>query len=250
MYLIIIFLIILIIPFIVVPRHMKVGILPPYRIVLFSIISVSSLAALVFMIAAFSGEGLYSQLHTMTKLMAEQLAVDPMFTETFKLADMTDTERVNIIVNIYDTALLRLPVMIMFFAAIVSYIAYVVMSRIVGKKHDVKKMPKFREFTFPHGAAMAVMAMYIIGWAMLGMETTLGEMMYANVNLLFDLVFSIQGIAVVFMFFHFKKAPQAVSVIVSGIMWATSIGKTFLVLLGMADLFLGVRGWVAAKGRR
>lgn len=62
MYLLLIFLIILVIPFAVVPRHIKINILPPYRIVLYSTLTVASLAALIFMIAAFSGEGLYSQL--------------------------------------------------------------------------------------------------------------------------------------------------------------------------------------------
>ncbi len=250
MYLTIIFLIVLIVPFIVIPRHMKIGILSPYRTVIFSTITVASLAALIFMIASLSGEGLYLQLYNMVKLMAEQLAAEPMMIETFKLGDATETERMNLFIQIYDAGLKRLPVMIMFFAAVVSYIAYIVTSKIVGRKHDVKKMPKFREFTFPQGTGIATMIMYIIGWIMLGAGSAVGEMMYANINVLFDLIFSLQGTAVVFMFFHFKKVPQAVSVIVSGIMWATSIGKTFLILLGIADLFLGIRGWMAAKGRR
>lgn len=250
MYLLLIFLIILVIPFAVVPRHIKINILPPYRIVLYSTLTVASLAALIFMIAAFSGEGLYSQLYAVVKLMSEQLASEPMFVETFRMTEMSDTERINAVLHIYDSGLKRLPVTIMFMGMVVSYIAYIIISRIMSKKHDVKKMPKFREFTFPHGAAMAVMIMYLISWIMMTSEASVGEILYMNVNMLFDLVFVIQGIAVVFMFFYFKRVPQTVSVIVSGIMWMTAIGETFLVLLGMADLFLGVRGWIAAKNGR
>ena len=111
-------------------------------------------------------------------------------------------------------------------------------------------MPKFREFTFPHGTAMAVMIMYIIGWIMLESESEMGEMLFANFSALFDIVFVLQGIAVVLMFFHFKKIPQAIAVVVSGFMVITSIGKTFIVLLGMADMFFGLRMRMGSRPSR
>lgn len=241
MYLTIIFLLTLIIPFLVMPKHIRLGILPPYRVVLLSMLGVMVTAVVVLMAASLSGTGLYAQLHEVSKLISEEAAKNPMMIESLSAAGIGEEDRVKTLVQIYDTGLMRLPATIIFMGAIVSYIAYIILSRIIGKKHDVKKMPKFREFTFGHGTAMAIMLMYLISWIMLEAELGVGEMMYVNINMLFDLIFAFQGIAVVMMFFHFKKIPQAVAVVVSGFMWITSIGKMFLVLIGMADLFLGLR---------
>lgn len=52
------------------------------------------------------------------------------------------------------------------------------------------------------------------------------------------------------MFFHFKKAPQAVAVVVCIFMWMTSIGKMFLVLMGMADLIIGLRVKMGGNAER
>lgn len=241
MYLSLIFILTLIIPFIAMPRHIKLNILPPYRVILLSIIGIGVMSALVLMVASFSGQGLYAQLHEIAKLISADAATNPMIVEALGMKEMSEAEISQMLLTMYDKGLLVLPVAVLLMGAIVSYIAYIILSNIIGKKTEVKKMPKFREFTFPHGTAMAVMIMYIIGWIMLESESEMGEMLFANFSALFDLVFVLQGIAVVLMFFHFKKFPQAIAVVVSGFMVITSIGKTFIVLLGMADMFFGLR---------
>lgn len=241
MYLSLIFILTLIIPFIAMPRHIKLNILPPYRVILLSIIGIGVMSALVLMVASFSGQGLYAQLHEIAKLISADAATNPMIIEALGMKEMSEAEISQMLLTMYDKGLLVLPVAVLLMGAIVSYIAYIILSNIIGKKTEVKKMPKFREFTFPHGTAMAVMIMYIIGWIMLESESEMGEILFANFSALFDLVFVLQGIAVVLMFFHFKKIPQAIAVVVSGFMVITSIGKTFIVLLGMADIFFGLR---------
>ncbi|MDO4746098.1 MAG: DUF2232 domain-containing protein [Bacillota bacterium] len=241
MYLTVIFLLTLIIPFLVMPKHIKLGILPPYRVVLLSIIGIGVMAAVIMMMASLGGQGLYAQMHEMVKVVSEAAASNPAIVEALSAGDMSEAEITAMLVQFYDAGLLRLPVTILFLGAIVSYVAYIILSRIIGRKQEVKRMPKFREFTFGHGTAMAMMIMYVVSWLMMNAEAGIGEMMYANINMLFDLVFAFQGIAVVMMFFHFKKIPQALAVIVSIVMWVTSIGKMFLVLMGIADLILGLR---------
>lgn len=241
MYLSLIFILTLIIPFIAMPKHIKMNILPPYRVILLSIMGIGVMTALVLMVASFSGQGLYAQLHEVAKLISADAATNPMIIEALGMKEMSEAEISQMLLTMYDKGLLVLPVAVLLMGAIVSYIAYIILSNIIGKKTEVKKMPKFREFTFPHGTAMAVMIMYIIGWIMLESESEMGEMLFANFSALFDLVFVLQGIAVVLMFFHFKKIPQAIAVVVSGFMVITSIGKTFIVLLGMADIFFGLR---------
>lgn len=241
MYLSVIFILTLIIPFLVMPKHIKLGILPPYRVVLLSTIGVCVMAVVILMMASLTGQGVYAQLMEVAKLISEDAATNPIFKEMLGAADINNAELSSTILQLYSRGFLFVPVTIMLMAAIVSYIAYIILSRIIGKNNEVKRMPKFREFTFPHGAAMAVMLMYVIGWVMMDSEAQVGEMLYANFSLLFDLVFVLQGIAVVMMFFHLKKIPQVVAVIACIFMCITSFGKTFMVLLGMADLFIGLR---------
>ncbi|MDO5415332.1 MAG: DUF2232 domain-containing protein [Bacillota bacterium] len=241
MYLSLIFILTLIIPFIAMPKHIKMNILPPYRVILLSIMGIGVMTALVLMVASFSGQGLYAQLHEVAKLISADAATNPMIIDALGMKEMSEAEISQMLLTMYDKGFLVLPVAVLLMGAIVSYIAYIILSNIIGKKTEVKKMPKFREFTFPHGTAMAVMIMYIIGWIMLESESEMGEMLFANFSALFDIVFVLQGIAVVLMFFHFKKIPQAIAVVVSGFMVITSIGKTFIVLLGMADMFFGLR---------
>lgn len=250
MYLTVIFILTLIIPFLVMPKHIRIGILPPYRVVLLSIMGVCTMAAVILMIASFSGQGVYAQMIDAAKIVSEQAAENPTIVEAFGSKGVSEAEITNFLMTIYSRGFMVVPAGILFMSAVVSYIAYIILSNIMGKNGEVKKMPKFREFTFPHGTAMAVMIMYVIGWIMLDSEAKMGEIMYANFSTIFDIVFVLQGIATVFMFFHFKKVPQVVSVIVCACMCVSSFGKTFMVLLGMADIFFGLRARMGSRPSR
>ena len=88
----------------------------------------------------------------------------------------------------YNTAFEQIPVCIMFTGAVVSYIAYIILSRAFAKKHVVQLMPPFREFTFPGGTALGIMLMYLISALLVNAEAISGSMLHSNINLLFDIV--------------------------------------------------------------
>ena len=67
------------------------------------------------------------------------------------------------------------------------------------------------------------------------------DLLYVNMDLIFDFVLSLQGISVVFMLFHMKKLPKAVAVIIIIVLWGTYMGRWMLVLLGMFDILLGLK---------
>ncbi len=247
MYLSVIFILTLVIPFLVMPKHIRLGILPPYRVVLLSIMGICTMAAVILMIASFSGQGVYAQLLDASKIVSEQAASNPAIVEAFGAGGVSEAEMSNILMQMYSKGFLMVPTGILFMGAVTSYVAYIILSRTMSKNGDVKKMPKFREFTFPHGTAMAVMIMYLISWVILDSEAKIGEILYANFSTIFDLVFVLQAIATVFMFFHFKRVPQVVSVIACICMCVSSFGKTFMVLLGMADMFFGLRARMGSR---
>ena len=168
MYLSLIFILTLIVPFVVMPKYIREGIISPYRIVVISMLGTTIMSVVVFIFAEISGVGVYEQVYEAVELIAQQAATTPTIIEALNLAGSSEAERVEMFVKIYDHGLMRLPSTIIFMAVIVSYIAYIIMSKIIGRKYDVKRMPKFREFTFPHGAGMAIMLMYFISWARYG----------------------------------------------------------------------------------
>ena len=105
----------------------------------------------------------------------------------------------------------------------------------------VRLMPKFREFTLPGGAIWGILIMYMVSWLMTSAEMLSDDLLYVNMDLIFDFVLSLQGISVVFMLFHMKKLPKAVAVIIIIVLWGTYMGRWMLVLLGMFDILLGLK---------
>ncbi len=241
MHFLIIFVFTLIIPFIVLPKYIIEGRMSPYRAVMQSTLVISAMAVIVFMFAYMTGEGVMAQMQDMIKLTSEMIASDPQFVELMGTEYDTEAARVNMLVKMYNDIFQQMPVCIMFTGAIVSYIAYIILSKTLSKKHAVHKLPPFREFSFPGGTAIGIMLMYLISALFMGVEALSGDMLYANMNLLFDIVFSLQGISVVLMFCHMKRMPKAVGVIIALVLWMTVIGRMLLVVVGLFDLMMGIK---------
>lgn len=241
MYLLLIFFLMLAIPFFVMPKMILTAQTSPYRVVLTSTIVITAASTIVFMTASLTGDGIYAQLQDTIELVSAEAVKNPMMTETFRLMGVSTEDQVGVLIQMYNSVFRVLPVCIMFMGAVVSYLAYLILSRFLKQRNEIQLMPKFREFSFPRGAATAVMLMYLIAWILTETGTLADTMLYANMNLLFDLMFSLQGVAVILMFFHLKRFPRALGIVAVIILWETAIGKLLLTLLGLFDLMLGLR---------
>lgn len=250
MYLFLIFFLILIIPFIVMPAMILAATASPYKVVLKSMLIISAAAAVIFIVASLAGTGIYSQMQELAKLMSTEAAKNPMVIEALDIAGISEAERADVLVRIYDSAFQVLPVSIMFMGLVVSYIAYLILSRLLKRHKEIKTMPKFREFSFSRGTGTAVMLMYLFTWILTETGIVSDMMLYANINLLFDLVFSLQGVAVVLMFVYLKRLPHALGIVCVIVLWGTSIGKLVLILLGLFDLMMGIRARIRGKNIR
>lgn len=242
MYLLLIFLMSFIIPLAVLPAMIKKGAESPYRIVLNAAIISSAAALAVFAAASMTGESVYGQLSSTIGAMADMLATDNSIAEMMNLGDTSVGERADIYVKLYQEVFESLPASIMTFNAVTAYFEYILLSRtLLTRNPGVRTMPKFREFSLPAGAIWGIMIMYLISWLLTTTETLPNDLLYVNMDLIFDFVLSLQGISVVFMLFHMKKLPKAVAVIVIIVLWGTYMGRWMLVLLGMFDIILGLK---------
>lgn len=248
MYFSLIFLLILIIPLLVMPKHMLAGNRTPYGIVLKAVLVIGAAVAVIFMLASTSGESLYGQMRGFVTLVSEEAAKNPAVTELLGLSEVSEEERLSMFIELYSRSMKQLPVCILLIGAITAYLEYLFLARSMEKaRRSVEKMPKFREFSFPGGTAMGIMAMYLLAWVMTQTSMTADDTLYLNIDLLFDLVFSLQGISVVLMFTHLRRWPKATGIIAVIAIWITSFGQMMLVLLGLVDLMMGIKGRIRGK---
>lgn len=250
MYLLLIYFLILVVPFLVMPKYIKNRTMSPYRTVLQSVLFIAAAVVVVFMVASITGEGLFAQLQGPIKSVAKELAGNTMLMERFDIASLSEGERVELFEQLYQSVFALIPACVLIVGAVASYIEYILLAYFIGKKRPVDKMPPFREFSFSNGAITGIVSMYLIAWVLTKTEVFRDGMMYANMNCLFDFAFSIQGISVVLMFCHMKKIPKAIAVIGSAILWLNAIGRLVLILIGMFDLIFNFKEMIQSKSAR
>ena len=174
--------------------------------------------------------------------MAKELANNPMVEDSLNLASVSKADRIEFISGLYKSAFAVMPATIMAMSAVVSYIEYIIISKIMSRRvATVRRMPKFREFTWPGSALMGIMGMYLLSWLLTKTGVFADSMVYMNIDFLFNFMFSLQGVSVVFMFCHMKRIPKVIGVIAAVILWMTYFGRMALLLIGMIDLVFGIK---------
>ncbi len=248
MYLLLIYFLILVVPIAVMPGYIRTGKMSPYRTVMQATLIVTVMTVIVFMVASMTGEGIFAQLQELIDDMAKDLAKNPMIEDSLNLASVSKADRVEVISAIYKSAFAVMPATIMAMSVVVSYIEYIIISKIMSRRvATVRRMPKFREFTWPGSALMGIMGMYLLSWLLTKTGVFADSMVYMNIDFLFNFMFSLQGVSVVLMFCHMKRIPKAIGIIAAVIMWMTYFGRMALLIIGMIDLVFGVKKRI--KGR-
>ena len=248
MYLLLIYFLILVVPIAVMPGYIRTGKMSPYRTVMQATLIVTVMTVIVFMVASMTGEGIFAQLQELIDDMAKDLAKNPMIEDSLNLASVSKADRVEVISAIYKSAFAVMPATIMAMSAVVSYIEYIIISKIMSRRvATVRRMPKFREFTWPSSALMGIMGMYLLSWLLTKTGVFADSMVYMNIDFLFNFMFSLQGVSVVLMFCHMKRIPKAIGIIAAVILWMTYFGRMALLIVGMIDLVFGVKKRI--KGR-
>lgn len=248
MYLLLIYFLILVVPIAVMPGYIRTGRMSPYRTVMQATLIVTVMTVIVFMVASMTGEGIFAQLQELIDDMAKELAKNPMIEDSLNLASVSKADRVEVISAIYKSAFAVMPATIMAMSVVVSYIEYIIISKIMSRRvTTVRRMPKFREFTWPGSALMGIMGMYLLSWLLTKTGVFADSMVYMNIDFLFNFMFSLQGVSVVLMFCHIKRIPKAIGIIAAVILWMTYFGRMALLIIGMIDLIFGIKKRI--KGR-
>jgi uncharacterized protein YybS (DUF2232 family) len=67
------------------------------------------------------------------------------------------------------------------------------------------------------------------------------NMIFLNINYIFDFAFCIQGFSLILMFAYTKRIPKALAVIAIIVIYCTNLGQTVLMLAGFTDIVFGLK---------
>lgn len=240
MYLTFIFLAALALPVPVLIRSMGKR-ATPYKAVLEGIIAGAIGAVLIMILASATGNGIFDTIQESIRYLAETLAKDPTVGDLLG-TETTEAERIELFTQVYGQAADLVPSTICIFTAIAAYIEYIILSKFVkpGSTYPMT-MSKFREFDLPKNIIIGWVVLFLLSWIFTKTGVAVSELLYVNINALFNFVFCLQGMSVLFMFCHKKGAPKAIAVIIIILFLFSGFGKLVLLVLGFTDVIFRLK---------
>ncbi|MCB6993523.1 YybS family protein [bacterium 210820-DFI.6.37] len=240
MYLTLMLLAAVILPVPVLTASMKKSV-TPFRAVLEGVIAGAVGVVFIMILAAAAGNNIFDTLQDNTSYMAELLAGDPNMTALLG-SDTTLAQRTKALNELYGQAAQLLPSSICIIAAVASYVEYILLSKVV-KWNGTRAIPmtRFRDFDLPRNVVLGWLILFALSWIITKTGIMSSDIVYVNINALFNFAFSLQGISVLFMFCHKKRAPKAIAVIIIIFFLLSNLGKMMLMLLGFADVLFRLK---------
>lgn len=213
----------------------------PFRAVMEGILAGAAGAVLIMILAAASGNNIFDLFQENIRYMAEALAGDSNM-EVLLGTDTTQEERVKMLTRVYGQASALLPSSICIIAAVASYIEYIILSRFV-KADGVKAIPmtRFRDFELPKNIVLGWLVLFALSWIITKTGIMPNDLVYVNINAIFDFAFSLQGMSIIFLFCFKKRIPKAIAVIIIIFFMFTGFGQTILMLMGFFDVLFRLK---------
>lgn len=130
-------------------------------------------------------------------------------------------------------------------AAVINYIEYNIIVKIKykGKQIPPGRLARIRELNLEPQQLTGWFMIYLIAFmiSLSGGGNAIGTIALININLLIESVFALQGISVVFYFFHLKQKPPILAILVTVLLWLVPFGKDILFVGGFVDVILGLK---------
>lgn len=204
--------------------------------------------AAVFLIAYITGGSVLADMKSAIDGMAGQLAHSDRLAESFGLSDLSTAERAEKYAAAYEGMMQMVPASLMITAVIVSWIEGLIVGRRKGPDGRPKNpVPPLRELVLPRGAVFGWLFIIVAAWICRLAGASFGNTLTGNVDMLFEFTFGLQGMSLILLFFHMKKVPKAVPVLIVIICWLTSLGQNILFFVGLIDIMFGLRRRIKSR---
>ena len=213
----------------------------PFRAVLQGLITGAVAALMVMVIGDMAGSNVFDEMFQAINVTIDAMANDPnmkaMLGEGLSTEDVTQT-----LAEIYSQAIQLLPGTIFVITTVASYIEYIILSKIY-KPGGIKAIPmtQLKEFDLPRNIAFVWLALYVLSMLITSTGMIDNNMIFLNINYIFDFAFCIQGFSLILMFAYTKRIPKALAVIAIIVIYCTNLGQTVLMLAGFTDIVFGLK---------
>lgn len=213
----------------------------PFRAVLNGLLTGVVGALLIMVIADLSGSNVFDELLKQVDAMAEVLVRDPNISAMLG-EDMTEAQKITAITGVYSQSIKMLPAVVFIISAISAYIEYIIISKIY-KPGGIAAIPmtKMRELNLPRNIAMVWLGLYLLSLLITSTGIVENDILFLNINYIFNFAFCLQGLSLIFMFCYSKKLPNILAVMVAIVAYATSLGQTILMIAGFTDIIFGIK---------
>lgn len=213
-----------------------------YKAVFEGVFSVGVAMMMMFMIAASTGNPIGKAMLTGLQSFCEAAAQTDQIVSMLGLQDVSMSERISTLTKVYSYAINSLPAITMMCATVLAYLEYRIISRMSQKmKNPLPMLAPISEFSMPRRAVWGWIFIYLMSMGVALAGFSAGDVLLINSQLLFQFVFQIQGVAVMFYFCKMKKLNNIVPIILCLIVAASAMGQMLLCLLGFMDLGFGLR---------
>lgn len=248
MYSLGLFLIIVLIPAMVIPKNIAIK-ERPYKVVLEALIATSVGILFLFVLATMTGGSLGEQLAEMVNRMIPVIMENEVFLKNPIFSEMTPSEVQNQLLSIYTIMINSLPGYLLVMASLTSYFEYTLIAKLMsGKLRDVRRLPAFHTFSWPKSGVWGWLIIFGGSW-ILSKSVDIGPLVLGNVQILMEYYFFVQGAAVLFFFGVRKKWPKFVPILLVIVFSISPISRGIIFMLGLGDLILNIRDRMDQMGR-
>lgn len=232
-------LLILIIPLFVVPS----GIMKkqkPYKVILTSMAATSVLVMIALAAGQQGGQTLGEQFLAQIEKLAAIIAESEELAAQAGLGNMTVAEREKFIINVYGMVSVTLPAAVIITSTAYSYIIYKIMTFALKKQgKEVIEFTPLKYFRWPIHTLFGFFLMFLLSWALEGLDVFAGTGLSVNMNLIFEYVVALEGVCVILLMLSRYRIPRIVNgaLVVFGLF--TGIGRMMFFGIGVFEFIFG-----------
>lgn len=198
---------------------------PGYTIAAMSTIAFASLILVIKLAGLLMGQDLINEL-----IQQSSMSFD-MAKGFYTKLGVSKDQLATLSKSMPSPQLLRMivPTVLLASAVFMSFITYVITRKIFKKfGYDIPKIKPFSEWYMPTGLAMGIIGLVFLGYGAYYFKVANGDLFFSNTNLLFQLVFLINGYSV--FDFYLKKWNVAKVIRILIIFFAISPPLSYLAL--------------------
>lgn len=219
----------------------------PYKVLTEGTVAAAVGIIFVFMIAASTGISLGARLGEMTDQAIEILISNPSFMNNSAIAEMSAEEVRKVLSLFYAMMINSLPGILLIVTAIISYVEYQLITRTLARKNEnIRMLPEFRQFSLPKSALWGWLTVFGASW-LISQGSDIGAVVLANIGLLMEFSFVLQGTAVLLYYFDSRRIPKPIAVILIILFISTRITQTLIFMIGVGDLVFNLRSRMSRK---